>query len=80
MSKESEESSMEPVSAGIVAGGSLLAGLLQARAAAAQRKREMEMQAMQQGAQSATQAAQAMTTGQQKAFEDMLAAFKGATS
>ncbi len=71
---------MEPVTAGILAGGSLITGLLQARAQAAQRKREMEMQAMQQGAQSASQASQAMSTGQQKAFEDMLAAFRGATS
>jgi hypothetical protein len=68
------------LAAGIMAGASLIQGLMGARAAAAQAKTQSEMQAAQAGADAGKNSAQALTEGQQKAFGDMLGAFKGATT
>lgn len=69
---------MEPVTLGVMAGTGLLSGLLAQAAQAAQEKKRREMEAMMYGANAQKEAAQQLQSGQQSAFQQLMATYRDA--
>lgn len=69
---------MEPASAGIMAGATLLSGLFGAAAQKERDKRQMLMEAQNQNFQAQMSGAQNLANNQQRAFETLMQGYKSA--
>jgi len=68
----------DPIGAGITAGVGLIGGLFASAEESERQKRQFLFESQQQGFQRQAAGIQALQTGQQTAFKDLISGFRGA--